>query len=432
MVYLVSSQPGKKDKKDPKKPETAGELKTAVIKETLINAKKASLEAKEPAATQVNFFVGRDPSKWKTGLSTYSSLSLGEVYEGITLSLKAYGNSVEKIFTVQPGADPELIRLRVEGGQGLTADEKGQLEVPTGLGPVTLSKPVAYQEKDGKRVEVAVSYLADGSTYGFKVGEYDKTLPLVIDPYLQAIGTYLGGSGSDYGNGVAVDSSGNIYITGGTGSSQPFTVVDPVYDYAGGDDDAFVAKITPDGTLSYFTYLGGAGDYVDLADGIAVDGSGNAWITGYTDSIPNDFPATEADPPNLGATYNTFVAELNPTGALIYSTFISPGSLHIPPANSNSQGRCIALDGANVIVGGSTQIAGVGLTSGYVVKLTPPSTTVLLATYDWTIHDQIVHGVAVDPAGNVYVTGVKDDAAQSESAFVASYNQAGGQIYLNQ
>ena len=427
MVYLqFSSQPGEKGKKEFRKPETAGELKTWVIKETLINAKKSSPEAKDPAVTKVNSFVGRDQNNWKTGLSTYHSVSLGEVYEGISLSLKAYGNSVEKIFTVSPGADAGLIRLRVEGGKSLTADEKGHLEVLTGLGPVTLSKPVAYQEKDGNRVDVAVSYLADGRTYGFKVGEYDKTLPLVIDPYLQTIGSYLGGSGSDYGNAVAVDVSGNIYITGGAGSSQFLTIGNPVRTYAGGDADAYVAKIKPDGTLSYFTFLGGGN--IDFGDGIAVDSLGNAWITGYTES--SYFPATVVDPLYLGAAYNTFVTELNPTGSLIYSTLISPGSLHIPPVDSDSQGRCIALDGANVIVGGSTLIGNEPLTTGYVVKLTPPSTIMLLAKYDWFLHNCIVYGVAVDAGGKVYVTGVEDDYVETESAFVASYTQAGGLNYL--
>src|SRR5439155_15478161 len=123
---------------------------------------------------------------------------------------------------------------------------------------------------------------------GFEVGAYDKTLPLVIDPVL-GYSTYLGGSGEDAAMALAVDGSGNAYVAGYTASTDfPTTEPPNGWDttHNGGNYDAFLSKIGPDGsTIIYSTYLGGSGDGVagnDGALGIAVDASGNAYVTGLT------------------------------------------------------------------------------------------------------------------------------------------------------
>ena len=108
----------------------------------------------DKAETKVNYFIGNDKDQWKTDLNTYNSVNLGEVYKGIDLKLKAYGKNVEKIFTVNPGADPKAINLKIEGANSLNINDKGELEVETGLGPVSFAKPLAYQEINGKRHEV--------------------------------------------------------------------------------------------------------------------------------------------------------------------------------------------------------------------------------------------------------------------------------------
>ena len=169
-----------------------------VLKEILVGAKIADLKGAEPSQAKVNYFIGNDKTKWRTNIPTFNKVSLGEVYEGIDLSLKAYGKNVEKIFTVQPGADPKSIKLKMAGAKSLKINDKGELEAETGHGPVKFSKPVAYQEKDGKRENVQVAYHIDNDTYGFNAGDYDQPLPLIIDPAL-VYSTYLGGSGEDYG-----------------------------------------------------------------------------------------------------------------------------------------------------------------------------------------------------------------------------------------
>ena len=119
----------------------------------------------------------------------------GEVWPGVFLSLRAHGDNVEKLFTVRPGAEPSRIRMRIAGAKSLRVDEAGALVATTGLGEVTFTPPVAYQEQDGLRRAVMVAYRARGREYGFSLGSHDPALPVVIDPLLQA--TYLGGSGDD-------------------------------------------------------------------------------------------------------------------------------------------------------------------------------------------------------------------------------------------
>ncbi len=130
----------------------------AVIKEIPLNAKIQSVTGEERSAAVVNHFKGNDRAQWKKNLPTYNFVSLGEVYKGVDLKLKAYGNNVEKLFYVRPQADPSAIAMRVEGAKQLTVNKQGELEVGTGSGTVKFTKPVAYQEIKGKRIEVAAAY----------------------------------------------------------------------------------------------------------------------------------------------------------------------------------------------------------------------------------------------------------------------------------
>src|SRR3990167_7528418 len=162
---------------------------TVALKEQFVGAKVKTIQGEEKSVTKVNYFKGKDPSKWKTNISTYDVINLGKVYEGIELKLKAYGSNVEKLFYVKPGADPGQIKIRLSGIQpsgnppslspsvrgtggcpplagvggglgarGLSVNEHGELEGETELGPVKFTKPVAYQEINGKRVDVEVEY----------------------------------------------------------------------------------------------------------------------------------------------------------------------------------------------------------------------------------------------------------------------------------
>src|ERR1017187_6500325 len=234
------------------------------------------------------------------------------------------------------GADPRRIQLGIRGARKISRSEDGDLVLAMDEGEVRWHKPVVYQEKDGARREIAVHYAVKGKNrIGFEVADYDPRRPLFIDPLIYS--TYLGGSGTDQGYGIAVDNSGSAYVAGYT-TSTDFPTMNPLQPAkAGGDTDAFVAKLSPEGSaLIYSTYLGGSRN--DYGWGIAVDSLGNAYITGNTTST--DFPTMNPLQPaeaDGGGDGDAFVAKLNPTGsALVYSTYLGGGG--------NYTGSGIAVD----------------------------------------------------------------------------------------
>ena len=309
-----AANPQSKNPSNPPNPKSAIQnLKSGVaLREEFVGARVKTIQGEDPSVTKVNYFRGNDPSKWETNVSTYDAVSLGDVYDGIELKLKAYGDNVEKLFCVKPGASPEQIKISLsgiqqhpespleKGARGLWVNDEGQLVAETEHGPVKFTKPVAYQEIDGKRVEVTVEYRiqksGDGSqiqdagasgagnvpkqelknemesevqnrkskivnhkcTYGFTVASYDRTKDLIIDPLLAS--TYLGGISYNRGNSLALDTSGNVYVTGYTDSFN-FPTTSGAYDtsYSGGYyADVFVSKLDSELTsLLASTFLGG-------------------------------------------------------------------------------------------------------------------------------------------------------------------------------
>lgn len=252
------------------------------IQEHLVAATTAP-RGNVPSSATVNTFSGVDSKNWKNKLSTYDEISLGEVYQGVELNLKAYGKRVEKLFHVKPGGNPETIKMSVSGAKGLRISPDGGLEVLAGDEALRFSQPEAYQMVDGARKIVRVAYVVEGNCYGFVVGEYDRSRELVIDPIFTA--KTIGGHGNETIKAIATDASGSVYIAGSTRSAD---IASPNSTYRGGLD-AFVAKLDPTlETLVAFTYLGGIGD--DEISAITVTAEGQIVVTGYTRSA--DFPTT--------------------------------------------------------------------------------------------------------------------------------------------
>ena len=239
-----------------------------------------------------NYFIGNDPGAWQTGVPTFASVRYAGVYPGIDLVY--YGNEgrLEYDFIVAPGADPRTIALDFAGAESLVIDRRGDLVLGVGGSEIRQHKPVVYQTINGARQGIRGEYVMTGEReVGFALGDYDTSLPLVIDPIL-VYSTYLGGSGNDDSSSTntTVDGAGNAYVLGVTGSTDfptaglPFQVA-----FAGGGLDLFVAKLDPSGSaLVYSTFLGGDG--LDFGIAIAIDAAGNAYLTGQTRSA--DFPTT--------------------------------------------------------------------------------------------------------------------------------------------
>ena len=392
---------------------------------------RARVAAERPAEAQVNYFIGNDPARWRSGIPTYEGVSFGEVWPGVFLSLRAHGDNVEKLFTVRPGAEPSCIRMRVAGAKSLRVNEAGALVATTGLGEVTFTPPVAYQEQDGLRRSVTVAYRARGREYGFSLGRHDPALPVVIDPFLQA--TYLGGSGEDWGYALAIHpTSGEAYVTGLTGSADfPGTTggAQPAFTDV---SDVFVARMNAAlTTLLQATYLGGhgttsgcparpnltcdrpAGGSLEIGRALAIHPtSGEVFVAGLTFSA--DFPGTTGGAqPASGGEADAFVARLNASLTTLSQATYLGGS-------GGDDGFALAIHptSGEVIVAGATyspsfpgttggaQPASGGAADAFVARLNATLTTLSQATYLGGSGEDWGYALAIHPtSGELFVAG---------------------------
>ncbi len=317
--------------------------RTSTVRMKLIGADRdPKITGLEELPGRANYFIGSDPTKWRTDVPLYAKVKYKGVYPGIDLVYYGNQRQLEYDFVVAPGADPDVIHLGFEGSDHIRIDVSGDLVLETAAEEIRMRKPLVYQSVDDVRQEIAGEYVLLGQMeVGFQVGLYDAAQPLVIDPVL-GYSTYHGGSGSDEGSGIAVDGSGNAYVTGGTKSTD-FPTANALQPNFGGDRDVVVMKLSADGaSLVYSTYLGGSGE--DEGARIAVDESGSAYLTDVTDSM--NFPTANALQPTFGGNWDAFVTKLSADGtSLVYSTYLGGSSSEGDPAvNEFLMG--IAVDGS--------------------------------------------------------------------------------------
>jgi hypothetical protein len=282
-----------------------------VLSERWVGGKVKGIGGEEGLETKVSYFIGNDPAKHRSGLPTYRYVSLGEVWPGVELKLKASEKTVEKLFYIAPGVDLEQVKVELEGARGLRLSDGGEILVETDLGELKLSKPVAWQEKEGEKLLVQASYrLLSENRYGFVVAGVDPSLPLVIDPILQS--TYLGVSEGDGAHALAIHPlTGEVYVAGWTNYTDEET-----------SGDAFVARLNSSLTqIIQSTYLGGSDE--DTTYALAIHPStGEVYVAGVTYST--DFPNTTGGAQaNYGGLRDGFVARLDSSlTQILQSTYL--------------------------------------------------------------------------------------------------------------
>jgi hypothetical protein len=408
----------------------------AVLRLAWVGARAApELAGEAPLPGRVHYFLGADPATWRMALPTYARVRYRAVWPGIDVIYSGTPQQLKYDVVVAPGARPEAIGVRYMGAERVSVDAEGALVVElAGGGKLRQPAPVAYQRGPGGREAVASWYVVRGEQeVGIGVGEYDAARELVIDPVVLSYSTYLGGSGIDEGFGIAVDSAGNAYITGRTGSKE-FLISGPA--------DAFVVKLNPTAsTLLYVTFFGGSGS--EESHSIAMDSAGNAYITGWTDS--KDFPTTkDAIQPSFRGLKDAFVVRLDATGALSYSTYLG--------GSEDDEGNGIALDSSrNIYITGGTaskdfptknamQSALKGTGDAFVAKLDPAG-ALIYSTYLGGSVDDRGFGIAVDGMANAYIVGgttssdfptmnaLQPGFGGLQDAFVAKLDPFGALIY---
>ena len=359
-----------------------------------------------------NYFIGRDPSQWQTGVKQYSRVSYRDVYPGVDMAFHGQQRQLEFDFIVAPGASAAPIGFEVSGARKISTDADGNLVLASKAGNVLLHKPVAYQEKNNTREPVDAGFVVQANNkIGFMLGNYDRSRQLVIDPSV-TYATFLGGTADDEAYGIAIDNTGAAYVTGQTSSTNFPTTSGAPFKTQGGID-AFVSKISPDGTtLDYSTYVGGTGQ--DGGNAIAVDGSGNAYVAGATNSgASSNFPITAgAAQTNPQGGYDAFVLELNSTGStLMFCTYLG--------GNGDDFAHGIAVDTSGAYVVGATASTNFtsktifngfqptisGTSSGFVTKLSTDGKSFIYSSYLGGGTGDFASAVAVDSSNQAYVTG---------------------------
>jgi hypothetical protein len=392
---------------------TGHESRRWAIKEKLYGSKKTQVEGLRRSPTRVNLFVGNDKTTWKSNITTFEEVSFGEVYDYIRLNLKAYGMNVEKVFSIEKGGNPEEIAIKVEGAKNLKINQDGELEITRGTDILKMTAPSAYQEIGGEKVRVATAYTLknpdakadDSFVYGFKVGEYDRTRALVIDPLPKPQATFLGGLSEDRATAIVVvsgapipnkltdlDSNENVYVVGYTGSTDFYVGGEALaYDYGkGGGLDIFVAKLDHDlKNLISIAFIGGSKD--DFGNSIALDSAGNVYVAGYSSS--NDFPGIM----NPRGTY-AFILKLSPDLSSLNASRIALAGTSADYANS------VAIDPANnIYVVGYTILTNNDV-DAFVSKHGADLSLIASRRIGGSDSDY-AYSVAVHPTGFIYVAG---------------------------
>lgn len=367
---------------------------------------------------RINYLRSRHQQQ--TGIRSFGRIVYENVYPGIDQIFYGKQRQLEYDLVVKPGVDPQQIGLQIEGAREIRLSPEGDLVLALGGEDLRMSRPVAWQEIDGSRRQIDCQYVLNGKAgIGFKIGEYDPHHRLVIDPIIQ-YATYLGGASGDTVLDLAIDGEGSAYLTGWTysidfpvrpGALQSF--------HPGVSTAVFVTKLNPTGTAAvYSTYLGPVDS---KGRSIAVDQTGQVYLTGSTSSL--NFPTTEGAMQSqpIGLPEWAFVSKLNETGsALVYSTYLT--------GLSETNATTIAVDPTGAaLVGGSAgdgfpttpeayqpRFKG-GTTDGFIARLDPIGATFEYATYLGGSDFDAVRSIAIDNAGQVYVTGVTARQANRSS-----------------
>jgi hypothetical protein len=443
-------------------PALEGADKPAAVRMRLIGSNKhAQALGVDMLPGKTNYLVGRDRAKWRTDIPTYAKVRYQDVYPGIDLVY--YGNQEGKLehdFVVAAGADPERIEFDFSDEDQTPVLKDGEVRLHSKAGDIRLQAPVAYQVMGRERRAVPTSYQAAGSgAIRFRVGSYDSRYPLVIDPVL-VYSAAFGNAAFDYVQGIAIDTARNAYVTGWTYSGDS-SLPDPLFvsklnasgtalvystifggpraspsfaiavdaggrayvagttedpgfpvvnayqpTYGGGGYDAFISVLNPAGnSLEWSTYLGG--NYDDRATAVALDPSGNLYVTGVTWN-GSTFPALHSIP-GVQCQTNTeciWMAKFSSAGTLQYATLYSPGWAWAIAADANGSAYVtgVAVTVTPPTTPGAFRSTCIPGSCAFVAKVSPIGDSMVYATTLGTV-PATGQAIAVDSAGNAYVGG---------------------------
>ena len=446
---------------------SSDEVKQTVVHVNFLGANEVTdIEKTGRSNTYYNFFKGNDQSKWTSDVHGYETFTLKNFYNGIDFKESSRNSEVKYELLVNSTSNPEQIRLEYAGQDKLYIDQEGNLIIETALGKVIEKKPFAYQMNNGKQVEVSCEFSLNGENVSFKLGNYDTSKELIIDPTL-VFATYDGANSDNFGMTATYGNDGTAY-SGGTvyGNDYPnpdplaydinsnFTVLNGSY----GITDVFISKYSADGTqMIWGTFVGGGNNNqgTETVHSMICDAQDNLYFFGATSS--SDFPTTPGafDVTFNGGntTYNTnfyyngvyfqnlgtdiYVAKLSANGhTLMGSTLVGgngndgvnydqgflpyDGTADYTGLNANygdqSRGEIMLDASNNILVASCTrstnfptispfQAAFGGVQDGVIFKLNANFSNLLFSSYYGGTSRDACYSVKVDGSQNVIFAG---------------------------
>ncbi len=401
----------------------------------------ARADAEQPLGGRSHYFLGPDPSRWRTNVPHYGAVRVRGLYDGVDALYYGHGREVEFDLVVAPEADLGRVRYRIGGGGVPRVDAAGDVVVSLPEGELRLRRPRIFQGAGAERRSVEGRYtLAANGEVGFAVGDHDPAAPLVIDPVI-VYATYLGGSDIDRVNSLATDAQGNVYVTGETHSADfPASAFKSVPANGNPPGDVFVTKINPEGTAVLWSAVFG-GSSMDRGNDIAVGVDNSVYVAGYTAST--DFPVENGPQTKLGDTAggawgDAFAVRLGPGGnLLVYSTYLG--------GSGSDEGTGIAIGpGGDLYVAGYTESDDIATTAGvlqtakngqlgadgFLARLRSAGPEVVYTTYLGGGNNDVINDIAVDTDGNAYVTGRTSSPDFPVSANAYQRDPAGGDQFI--
>jgi hypothetical protein len=378
-----------------------------VLKYCFVGANPVIPKGRERSDSTSNYFLGDDPSIWKTNVPNYMGVIYPDLWDCIDLIYRMKDGRVKYDIILRPGADPIDIRFMVTGSQYITIDDAGDLNIVTDLCTIYDSHPQASYMDDEDSVQIKYQVFSE-TVFGFSIGPYDQGRTLIIDPLVYS--SFIGGSNEEEVGEVKPDLNGIVYMMGRTFSTDFPTTVG-AYDRSNSNGDIFVSKMNISSSKQVFsTFVGGSG--ADYGGSIFFDKSGNSIFAGFTYS--NNFPTTSGayDTTFGGPNVDGFIAKLNETGAsLKFSTYIGGSSdeniwdLFIDSKESYYAVGYTAGSGFPTTTG-AYDTSYNGGNDGFVAKLNKSGASLDYSTYIGSTNDDTCTAIYVDSSMNAIVLGV--------------------------
>jgi hypothetical protein len=385
-------------------------VRGAAVRMAFAGAQVAELVAAEQLPGRHHYFLGNDPTKWRSEVPLYRSVHYRDVHPGVDVRAREHDGHFEYDLLLQPGAELGPVEITVEGIDRMHLDQDGALVFDTRLGPVRMPVPLSWEEGPcGEKIPITCRYVVRGNDrFGFEALDRRPDWALVVDPGL-VWSTFLGGGNNDVATSLALDAQGAVTVAGFTDSIDLPTTPGAFDTSYSGSIDAFVTRLSPTGSsLVYSTFLGDGGWDVVIA--LALDAQGAAAVTGFTQS-PN-FPTTPgAFDRSHGGARDVFVTRLSPLGsALVYSTFLGGTDYEL------AYGVALGAQGDATIAGYTSSVdfpttAGAfdtthnGGLDAFVTRLSPTGSNLVYSTYLGGMDTDEAHALALDAQGVATVAG---------------------------